>query len=325
MQILSHKPEEISTLKYDTILTIRCDHCTEVFTRKAAPVQINLNRGSKFMFCSKACAVIGGAKAKLHPLICEDCGKEYLGLINKRYPHNFCDNTCRKRFQRKERQALLPPKPPKLHKVEEVITPTKTTFNIHSIALNIDEIPVEGKMFDCSGCGTPVLRFKKNARQCKTGRFYCSKGCRMRHYNANILTRSSNQRSKAEDRIAELIQRDFPDVVISLNDRSLLSNGLEIDIYVPSARLAIELNGPVHYLPIYGEEKLRTTQYKDAAKHLEIHEKGLSLMVLDISRLHSKKQQETFLLKHYTEDIKPLLMGAVAALDALTRVSATAV
>ncbi len=166
---------------------------------------------------------------------------------------------------------------------------------------------MEGRVFECPHCQSPVRRFKKDVRKSKTGLFYCSKSCRMKHYNANILTRSSNQRSRAEDLLMELIKTDFPALEAIANDRTRLPSKLEIDILIPAANLAIELNGPVHYLPIYGEERFRKVQGKDALKSREIHEQGLSLMVLDVSRLNSAKQLRETLSKYYQEHVKPRL------------------
>ncbi len=147
-------------------------------------------------------------------------------------------------------------------------------------------------------------------RKSKHGKPYCSKSCRMRHYNANILERTSNQRSKAEDILLSLLREAFPAMEILANCRTLVSNGLEVDLYVPAAKLAIELNGPVHYLPIYGEERLTKVRFKDAQKHAELHAMGIRLLVLDISRLQTRKRTEAFLKTQFVEAIQPLLMEA---------------
>lgn len=131
----------------------------------------------------------------------------------------------------------------------------------------------------------------------------------MKHYNANILERTANQRSKAEDILFGMIVADFPTLNVLANDRETL-DGLEIDLYIPSANLAIELNGPVHYMPIYGDERLEQVQMKDARKHLELHQRGIRLLVLDISRLQTRKKTEAFLSEQYTDIIKPLISGS---------------
>jgi hypothetical protein len=69
------------------------------------------------------------------------------------------------------------------------------------------------------------------------------------------------------------------------NDRKTLPDGLELDIYVPSLQLAFELNGPAHYQPIYGADALKKIQEKDKLKKIYCEERGIELLVVDISDL----------------------------------------
>jgi len=71
--------------------------------------------------------------------------------------------------------------------------------------------------------------------------------------------------------------------------------------------LAIELNGPVHFFPIYGEERLKKCQNRDILKQQEIQQKNINLLIIDISRINSKKQTQIFLNKYFIEIIKPIL------------------
>lgn len=51
------------------------------------------------------------------------------------------------------------------------------------------------------------------------------------------------------------------------HQKGLVPNSkLEVDIWVPSLGTAIEIDGPSHFKPIYGEEKLRKTQQQDRQK-----------------------------------------------------------
>jgi len=68
------------------------------------------------------------------------------------------------------------------------------------------------------------------------------------------------------------------------NSRELIPSGLEIDIYIKDVNLAIELNGPVHYLPIYGEEKLLSTQTNDEIKRREAIEAGYRYSIIDVAQ-----------------------------------------
>ena len=59
--------------------------------------------------------------------------------------------------------------------------------------------------------------------------------------------------------------------------------GSELDIYIPSLKLAFELNGIFHYEPIYGDKKLNETQANDGNKFQACQAAGISLCVIDTS------------------------------------------
>lgn len=43
-------------------------------------------------------------------------------------------------------------------------------------------------------------------------------------------------------------------------------SNLEVDLFLPELKLAIEIDGPAHFIPIWGEEKLRKQQSADTVK-----------------------------------------------------------
>ena len=55
---------------------------------------------------------------------------------------------------------------------------------------------------------------------------------------------------------------------------------LELDLWLPQQRVAIEVNGPSHYRPIWGEDKLKRTQQGDAHKRGLCQAGGVSLVVI---------------------------------------------
>lgn len=46
----------------------------------------------------------------------------------------------------------------------------------------------------------------------------------------------------------------------------VFGNNLEVDLFLPEVKTAIEIDGPGHFLPIWGEEKLAKQQIADTAK-----------------------------------------------------------
>jgi hypothetical protein len=91
------------------------------------------------------------------------------------------------------------------------------------------------------------------------------------------------------------------------NDRNLLPSGLEIDIFIPHLKLAIELNGPIHYFPLYGMSKFEKIQAADVLKQLEIQSVGCDLLVIDISAYGYFKKAKVMLDGYYSTHVKPLL------------------
>lgn len=58
----------------------------------------------------------------------------------------------------------------------------------------------------------------------------------------------------------------------------------ELDIYIPSLKLAFELNGIFHYEPIYNQLQLEKTQNNDQRKFQACLEKGIELCIIDVSK-----------------------------------------
>ena len=169
-------------------------------------------------------------------------------------------------------------------------------------------------MSECFTCKKPL---RQRIHEQHRDRMFCSHSCASKITNLDRWTplinklnkgRKGRIRSKAELRIVELIRRDFPTLIVEENVRTLLPSKCEVDILIREKNLAIELNGPVHYFPIYGTDSLNKTKNRDIIKQLEIQQLGINLFVLDISMLNSTKKHQTILDKMYYDNIKPLLL-----------------
>lgn len=97
-------------------------------------------------------------------------------------------------------------------------------------------------------------------------------------------------RSNIEVYIENKVRTEFPNLLLICNDRKTIY--YELDFYFPELRFAIELNGIVHYEPIYGNESFEKTQYKDKQKIILCYEKGIELCVIDISKAKTGKEKE---------------------------------
>ena len=75
----------------------------------------------------------------------------------------------------------------------------------------------------------------------------------------------------------------FPKLCIHFNCKNAI--GSELDIYIPSLKMAIEINGIFHYEPIYGEDKLNQIISNDSLKKQSCDKNNISLYVVDVSQL----------------------------------------
>ena len=74
----------------------------------------------------------------------------------------------------------------------------------------------------------------------------------------------------------------YPELEILYCDKTTINS--ELDIYIPSLKLAFELNGIFHYEPIYGESRLNQIQNNDNRKFQACIENGIELCIIDTSQ-----------------------------------------
>lgn len=80
----------------------------------------------------------------------------------------------------------------------------------------------------------------------------------------------------------ERLRETYPDLEIHCNRTDAIN--AELDFFFPSLKLAFELNGILHYEPIYGPEKLARIQTNDTRKYQACLERGIELCVVDTER-----------------------------------------
>lgn len=115
------------------------------------------------------------------------------------------------------------------------------------------------------------------------------------------------KRSKAEAYLESLIRRDFPKADLICNDRLALHSGLELDLNIRSAKIAVELNGPTHYKPIYGDKALQATQRNDRDKARECQMRGITLLVVNMCECSKWEDSRAAIDAFYDGILKPTL------------------
>jgi hypothetical protein len=134
------------------------------------------------------------------------------------------------------------------------------------------------KPVTCLVCGKNVKR-RQVKRSSRTSNKFC---CRSHaaYYN-NTHKTTGIRRSRLESFVSRELEQRFDKILFLFNNRSAI--GYELDIYIPSLAIAFELNGIVHYRPIFGEEKFKNIQRVDNEKSLRCGNVGVHLYIIDTS------------------------------------------
>lgn len=149
----------------------------------------------------------------------------------------------------------------------------------------------------CHLCGE---KFYRRPSEIKANTF-CSKSCATTFNNTK---KRKSRRSRCEKILFDLLKEEFQSLEIIPNDKTLLP-GYEVDIAIPSIKLAIEWNGIVHFKPIYGQNKLNRIQERDKEKLALANQNHINLIVVPdlVSKEHYVKEAFLQIKKHITEII----------------------
>lgn len=118
-----------------------------------------------------------------------------------------------------------------------------------------------------------------------TTKKFCSSSCSA-SFN-NMHKTYGIRRSKLEYYLEENLIKLYPDLIINFCNKEVI--GSELDIYIPSLKLAFEIQGIFHYEPIYGEEKLKQIQKNDNLKLKNCLSFGIKLIQIKAIEKFTKK------------------------------------
>jgi hypothetical protein len=110
------------------------------------------------------------------------------------------------------------------------------------------------------------------------------------------LRRATTEGSKAEKFLYEGLTKLGYDVIIH-KVGLIPGEKFEIDLYLPKLMVAIEIDGPQHFLPIYGEESLRRSIKYDIVKSGALLSRGLCVIRVKYMLKHTSQKTNRTLLK----------------------------
>ena len=121
-----------------------------------------------------------------------------------------------------------------------------------------------------------ILCFKEFSAKNGDPKKFCNSSCAAT-YNNTHKTKGTRV-SKLERYLQEVLPLRHS-IEFKFNSKEEINS--ELDIYIPSLKLAFELNGIFHYEPVYGQDKLDKIINDDKLKFKACHEAGISLCVID--------------------------------------------
>lgn len=139
---------------------------------------------------------------------------------------------------------------------------------------------------ECKNCGKKFLKAMSEIKRSKN--HFCSSSCSAIYNQAHKM--HGCRRSKLEIWLESELVKFYPDLEIHFNRKDTINS--ELDIHIPSLKLAFELNGIFHYEPIYGKEKLDKIQNNDNRKFQACLENNIELCIIDSSKLLYFKKEK---------------------------------
>lgn len=289
--------EELSKKKSRDLIPCECELCKKVFYRTKNIIQRAL-KGTKIVrTCSHACSA--AIDKQINTSTCLKCGKQFNHCGNK--VRKFCSKLCANIYLN-----------PKKNKNIELICRRCGNKFVDLPHKKYCSVECKNKknlsIIVCKTCGKKFYREFYKLNRSKHGNNFCSKSCQAIYSHKFFIGGSLKHRSRAEFMLIDLIKNDFNNLNIVNNSHSIIPSGLEIDIFIPELKLGIELNGPFHYVPIFGQEKLDAVRINDKRKIEDSELIGINLMVLDISRFSGKRQTKIGIDWLYFNKIKPIIL-----------------
>lgn len=159
-------------------------------------------------------------------------------------------------------------------------------YKIYCSNLCANQFKTKELRVSCANCN--ILFIKKLFEIKNTKNNFCSHSCAATYNNKH--KKHGTKTSKFEKWLQINLLIKFPNLEFRFNQKSDI--GSELDIYIPSLKLAFEINGIFHYQPIHGEIKLKQIQENDRIKKQNCKSQNINLQVIDVSTMTNFKESK---------------------------------
>ena len=155
------------------------------------------------------------------------------------------------------------------------------------------------ELVNCLNCRKDFYKRKNQIK--KHPNNFCNHSCAASYNNTH--KKYGIRRSKLEMYIEKELSVLYLDLEIHYNKKTTI--GSELDIYIPLLKMAIEINGPTHYFPIFGEETYNSILKNDQKKKDKCIQHDIDLYSIDVSRFsHFKEDHARVYLNSIIDLIK---------------------
>ncbi len=288
-------------------INLTCAHCGNEFKRLTKQYKYAAKVGGENYktFCSDACSKqFISTKQKI---TCDNCGIEIIRTkkeINEKY--NFCSHSCFATFNNAKRTQEGYTSKGKTKKSKCTECGTDIEINVNSGSYLCEpcrekqvKIVKERNAVEkiCPLCNNTFTdqQYKKYCNNCQHEAFRRA-GC------ASAAKRADTRRSKNEMYLAELCQKEFPNVTCN----QPIFEGWDCDIQLNDYKIAIHWNGQFHYVECGGYHSLKQVQARDKVKQAIINKLGwTNYIIKDMGKYKKEFVEEEFeKLKEFIRRLK---------------------
>jgi endogenous inhibitor of DNA gyrase (YacG/DUF329 family) len=248
-------------------------------------------------FCSPSCWY----KHKKNSVIinCTGCGTEFRRVPSKVKKNNFCSASCALKHQKTSVTVNCNECGVEVEK--RASTVGKRNFCSPSCSQRHRKTSV---IVNCAQCGAEVEKLLAEFKSYKNS--FCNPSCSGKYTSTHKT--HGHKRSKLEAWLEKKLTTRHPELEIHYNQRTAI--GMELDIYIPSIKIAFEINGPTHYKPIYGESQFKYIKARDAKRKKLSRKNNIKLIEINTSKFqfHERKVKE---LNNYLNMIEQEIMKSI--------------